>query len=152
MCLLLAVITPLFLKYSKALLFPPFSINNSCLRFQTSRLIDFIKEYITPYWRCLPAQSKHKCIPKWMEAHFGFFFSQSMQIYITKAVHCYRWHFSAIRKIYPLLAHLQANLQYGYLFAWLVCSHRSKLDVDYIKKLRVDNRMHENKLHFWIVF
>lgn len=36
-------------------------------RFQLSRLVDLMKEYITPNWRCLPAQSMHRWMPALVE-------------------------------------------------------------------------------------
>lgn len=82
MCRFPFVITPHFLKYYNALPLDPFCMNKICLKFHLSRLVDFTNEWITPYCLCFPAQSIHKWIPRWIDAHLGFFFSQSMQIYM----------------------------------------------------------------------
>ena len=64
-----------------------------------------MKEYMTPYCLCFPAQSMHKCIPKYMEHQPGFFFSQSMQNWIkSRGYFVLGDGFDLMKRFVPFLA------------------------------------------------
>ena len=110
-------------KYYKALWFPPFCMNINCFRFHLSRLVDLTKEYITPYCLCLPAQSIQRWTPRCIEAQVGFFFSQSIHIYINQMKYIVSINFLQLFE-YGISYIISNNLSYwrstSYAFDWLV--------------------------------